>query len=179
MGKLPLKRGNRDLFDGRTELANRHGIVQRQRLANLLILRTMPVLRPLVETRYESSIDALGGNFFLNGLSKTLNQADHQDNQRDSDHHPQNGEEATELMRSNSIKRQLKVFFEILLHDIPSFRPVVLRSDLAARRAWRDKFRKTVPKPRPPLRSHPTQREGKTPQEIAKQCGAAALPAIS
>src|ERR1700733_6657687 len=135
MRQLPLERGNRDLLDRRTKLANCHGVFQRQRLSAFLIFRTVAVLRALIEAGDESGIDSFRRNFILDGLAKALNQTDDDDDQGDSDHHAEDSEKAAQLVRPYRVERQLKVLFEILLHVIPSFPPAALRWDLVAPRA--------------------------------------------
>src|ERR1700733_14965139 len=63
VSELPLERGNCDLLDRGTELADSHGIFQRQRLPKFLLFRPMAILGSLIEPRHKRSIDSLSSKF--------------------------------------------------------------------------------------------------------------------
>ena len=77
----------------------------------------MAVLGALIEPRDKSGVDSFRGNFVLNRLAKAFHQSHHKNNERDSDHHTKNGKKTAQLVRAHGVKRELKVFFEVLLHS--------------------------------------------------------------
>src|ERR1700747_2244577 len=139
MRELPLESRHRNFLDCGGKLANRHRVGERKRLAQLLLFRPAAILRSLIEARNESRIDTFPNDFILDGLTKPLYQAHDEDNQRDSDHHAEDGEEAAKLMCPNRIERKLKIFSKVALHRVGlSFPLGALRWAPAATRASRN-----------------------------------------
>ena len=75
-------------------------------------------MRALIETRNESGVDSFGNDFVLDGLAKTLHQADDEDDERDADHHAEDREEAAQLVRANRVQREMEIFAKITLHGL-------------------------------------------------------------
>ena len=106
MGQLPLERRDGDFFYSGTEFADRIGVFQGQLLAQFFIFGVASIFGPLFEARNEGSVNSFGGDFILDGLAKSLDQADDQNDQRDPNHHAKDGEKAPQLVRADRVESE-------------------------------------------------------------------------
>ena len=145
-GRSPPDKGlDRDGLDARALVANGHGVVEGQGLAQPLLAGEPETDAGLpFENKQGAGAKVAGGVGHL--LVEARKDRGHQDHAGRADQHAQDGEEGAELVRPEGIQSEQQVFTHVpVITDHFSSPSAELRSDRAGRPSTRDKFRKTVP----------------------------------